>query len=968
MAAFKSDSKQKEAQNMNIKLLGENYTRNLAYDLLQPTLEEYGAIADYLDVQSGRISATTYVINNEKNCHTVSVRQSHDTIILQSTTNRFYINKDPWYLKIKVCCPTFSFRRRDIVWRDRENDPDDEADRAAPFPSANVTPARIIETFTWESLPSVVCHRSMFNLRAIHSIKQTWSGSVLLDETASGVQEKCFKIQWGLMGDSYTKQYWQQYIPDCTYAELGDPYSKYNKYQISTGEFYGLESGLGVGDFRMIGLELIIPMLLIQPQDLTYQSQFCMNRVNVSYKISLGSIAGIYAFLTHNIEEAPWTEHPFEDPIAGPYNIPRIEKAGISSMPGHLNKYIGLYLESSGPSFYTPYAGHRAPIAEAAGQYSYRTGNKDILHGPNVLGHNCFSSIQKTPHSTSAEVANQNGTKVYRNPLGDSNLNACNFNTIPQVPNSQGTYGIPDGWQDWILGPLHTFPNEYFLRYYDGAALVPTGNVPYSDISPRLEPNQNYLVDAFQNMYGYVAGLYSDHFRFRRKDSGYAENLKQPFVTPVVSSEATPAALPNTFSGLNAAEAHLRFRLTSASDFDIPDQNPLHPYTAADDDRFPHYLEGALIPNSTISYESNCESVEVHATLLSTAGHILNEKRDSASGMRTNFWHSQDTSDGQFDIDPKSKFISIELNSGNKLGWNHYHIMLTRYKKTESDREHPLSFHDYDCVPFNKIFQSMTIKWQTVEGDQQFNWDVDQDPDMSKKLYPATKAWTRAFQPEEPEMSYQTWLNKPVWIFSPNQNGGTPLRRWEPATTSRIDLVCYLRNDLTAGDFYSLFGSKYIYDQSSKWMPTFKGPVCGGGGNIVRDRFHTAEEFAENPTAILNAAGNGAQNALYTGTSATWDPFLSPGGGGAGNPQAGNRDIKLNNGADPSIVVKDSFEVLYGSVSPVVLQVVSTVGNICWLTGGVTIDGRNDAGCTFLIKSSAGGPATVHLSGVKQHG
>ena len=940
MSSLKDNSRQKETQNMNIKLLSEAYSKNLAYRLIAPSLEEYACIGDYLDVQSGRISSTTYIINNEKNCHTSAVRQSHDTIVLQSSTNRYFLHKEEWYLKVKVCCPSFAFRKRKVILNGHQTD--NIAERSIPFAGANIFPSTIIETFTWESLPNVVTHRSMHNLRAIHSIKQTWSGSVLLDDSASGVQEKCFKVQWGLMGDSYSKDYWQQYIPDSTYAELDDVYSQYHKYQITTGEFYGLDTTLGTGDFRMMGLILIIPMLLIQPQDLTYQSQFCMNRVSVSYKISLGSISGVYAFLTHNIEEAPWTEHPFETGANLAYNIPRVEKAGISSLPGHLNKYIGLYLESSGPVFYTPFAGHTAVDAWETGDGTFRETNKDLLHGPNVLGHNVFSTKQKTPHTTASEISDERGVKVYSSGPGTINFNEYDFNTVSRAYNTGGNWGVPDGWQNWVLGPLHTFPNEFFLRYYMGVAMVPTGQVAYGTTNI-----EQFFTDALQNLYGPVAGYYSKHFRMRGVDAGYPERLRQPFITPVVSSQPTPAALPECFDGLSASEAHLRFRLTSVLDTDRPDQDKFSTNTDA------WFNEGDLIRNDTISYESNCETIECHATLQSQAGNILNEKRDSAAGMRTNFWHSQDTSTGQFDIDPKAKFISIELNSGSKMGWNYYHIYLTRYKKTESEREHPLSFHDYDTIPFNKIFQSMTMKWQTVEGDQQMNWDFDTDPDMSKKLFPGASEWFKAFFPENRELSYQTWLNKPVWVFAPNQNGGIPLRRWEPATTSRIDLTCYLKNDLSAGDFYSLFGSKYTYKQNPKWIPPFQGPDVGSAGNVVKDFWNMPIDFAVNPRCFRANNGHGTQTKAKVGSPATWDIYL--------NPKAGSREIELH--AD--IIVHDTFEVLYGSVSPPVLQIVSTVGNLCWLTGGVTIDGKNDAGCTFLIKSTAGGPATVHLTGVK---
>ena len=411
---------------------------------------------------------------------------------------------------------------------------------------------------------------------------------------------------------------------------------------------------------------------------------------------------------------------------------------------------------------------------------------------------------------------------------------------------------------------------------------------------------------------------------------GTGNFFKRPYLTAVVTN-GSPAALPFRFSALdgkvNCANHKLTFKFASISEpagggqVDVMQKYIIHSAGANE------INEGSLIPTTDLS--SKCFITRGLVNLDQLAFAQMNVNRDAGMGMTTQMWHSSDTQEGIFPLSPKEMHTQIVLNGKNNVpAYNFYFIHITPFNKKTCRREHPLSFLDFDCFPFNQIFREIIIKWKSNNSaGEQLVWKYHVDPEMDV-FYSFFVDYYKNFWPESKIPTKDEWLVKPVIIFSPNTRAGSPTRKFTSFNTGSITMDLTYRDNLTAADFFTIFGENYNFD----FDPTLKFPAQAGAVNAeyTIGRYHAGYDITGVAHDVL---------AGHIKTEAAAEHLLAP---NASHEIQGNAHIPL------------SFAALNQMLSGQVIRVTMTNTHILWFAGhGI----NGSVPCTVFVKSGGTGPA-----------
>ena len=334
------------------RALGEAaISQEITYNMLYPEYEGFQLRTDGMSQDVGVKSALmdkTYLENNVQ----ITGKNGEDFVTINNESySDLVIPKESTMIELQLACPTFVFTRGSLI--NQHTDHTNE-----PVPHATSDAACVMHSFTTMTLPDVVCHRSMWPLRCIWKRELIWSGTVLFDSTETGISEICWNIGFGLMGESYDRDWWQERLPTPIYEPKESVYAKTHVYAISSDEFPAFDSAETPADLRCCGLKVKIPYYALQAPDLTYAGKYAQNRTQTKMTCHIGYLVGPYTFLTHNTHEVPFCEHDFvgdSDPDNLQYHIPRTDQLSTTPLPGWLDKYLGLYIDTTKFSPYVPY-------------------------------------------------------------------------------------------------------------------------------------------------------------------------------------------------------------------------------------------------------------------------------------------------------------------------------------------------------------------------------------------------------------------------------------------------------------------------------------------------------------------------------------------------------------------------------------------------------------------------------------
>lgn len=899
-------------------------SQELAYRLLAPGYEGYQLRPDGMPQDVGVTNAIWerhFIENNIQ----FSGRNGEDSFgIVNDAYADLVIPKETCTVELQLCAPTWVFNRSTRIAPNPRNG------QPLIIPKEGSHLNDVMRTYTWAVLPNVIIHRSMWALRCLWKRDLTWAGTLLFDSTETGVAEMCWNIAYGLMGESYDREWWQKRLPTPMYEEKDSVYAQTATYAISGDEFPGWNSGDFPNDYRVIGLKISLPYYVLQAPDLTYASRYAQNRTQTVMKGYLGFVVGPYAFLSKNTEEVPFCEHDFETGEGKQFHIPRSDQMSQTNLPGSMDKYLALYLDTASFKWYSPFHTRKNTI--------------DILSGPTVIG---FTQIDGGTHflfrqKGDSPLATDNGKATNSNKNRYSNdFNQCfaAYNNVRE----DGSYdreciGDIKGLHNYIYSPLKITPFRDVVDTLNGYVpccpriFRPTGDAHKGSIQDCWfqgkeaisfwhTPNKSLLIPGISS-YG-SGGVF-----FRR-----------PYITAVVGN-GCPAALPFRFSGAdnnkNCATHRLSFKLEAVLEDGgggaRVDNMKKFMILSADE------AEGGLHPNinfAPVAYISRgLVNLQMNALI-----HMLNE-RDSNMGMASQSWHSNDTQEGIFKLSPKEIHSQIILNGTNNTPtYSYYFIHATRYTKANCKREHPMSLTDFDCFPFNQLFKEITIKWKTNNSaGEQLCWKYHNDPEM-EVFYSFFVSYMKAFWPEKEVPSREMWLMKPVIIFSPNTHFGCPDRKFTQFNTGSITLDLTYRDGLSVNDFYSLFGENYNFD----FDPTILYPnsehiiPAAGGANRIDGKLLTPMEFNIGP--LCDGTVDAHPTAANEGSSAVLAEYWF-------NPNA-RRDIQ------GQVPIHFDFATLMQNLSPPVIKVVMTNSQTLWFAGTTSTGG---VPCVVFVRAGGTGP------------
>jgi len=410
---------------------------------------------------------------------------------------------------------------------------------------------------------------------------------------------------------------------------------------------------------------------------------------------------------------------------------------------------------------------------------------------------------------------------------------------------------------------------------------------------------------------------------------GSGSFFKRPYQTAVVG-QGTPAALPYRFSGehgkRNCAAHKLSFRFNSI--YDGKDQMKEHVLKCTHGEQG----QGRMLPSKDLSAKCFMERGLVNLDTL--AFEQMNHDRDTTMGMACQMWHSVDTQEGIFKLSPKEKHVQISLNGVNNTPtYQFYQIHLSFFTKGNCKREHPLSFLDYDCTPFNKVFKEIVIKWKSNNSaGEQLVWKYHQDPEMDV-FYSFFVSYYENFWPESEIPSYEEWMTKPVIIFSPNTRAGRPVRKFSSFNTGGITLDATYRDGLTVDDVYSLFGEDYNWAFDPVLRPTFADILDAANANLHHD-FKKIKDY----TSMFRT---------YAAVDTYAGQFLTP---TATNILGPNGKEEMH----PQAAFAMAFDDLVQMLSLLAFRVVMSNTQILWFAG-VGLGGA--VPCTIFVRSGGTGPA-----------
>lgn len=888
----------------------ERIAQEVAARTLLPEYESYTLRTDGMGQDVGvrnQIWERNWLENNIQ----VTGIGSHDQVSINNEAySDLVIPKDTCFIELQVCSPSFVFNRSTLRAGDDRN-------ANLKIPKVGSTLAKVIRTFTWRTLPKVVCHRCMWPLRAIYKRDLIWAGSALFDSTETGILEMCYNVANGLMGDAHDRVWWQERLPTPIHEPKSSKYSKVYHYAITADEFPGSVSSDFPYDFRMYGLKLQIPYYVCQANDLTYAGPYAQNRTQTIMTLFLGFVVGVYAFVSKNIDEVPFCEHDFVTSTnQSEFHIPKRDN---TNLPGYPDRYLGMFIDTLKFSFYHP--------------YNTRDNDVSILGGPTVIGF-------QTSETAIDELMHERG---WANANGDTeaSLVARRVNTfmLPgPVADVVDVYkamintkmGNVDPVMDYVLGPMKIMPFRSVDVTIDG--YVPAS--PCKVAGGALEK----LVDAWWfSSEGVDFLISSTRSSLIKGVASYGTGIffHRPYLT-AIASHSYPAALPYRFEGLdgnNASKHKLSFRMSTVmGDGGGVDQMRDIVIKSAGD------AEGSLMPVKSLT--GKCFMSRELVNLDTLAFNHMNMERDSTLGMLTSMWHSMDTNDGVFKLSPKETHTQIMLNGvNNTLTYDYYALHLTRYTRGNCKREHPLSFTDFDCIPVNQIFKELIFKWQSNNSaGEQLVWKYDNDPEM-EIFYSYFVSYQKAFWPESAVPSREEWLIKPVIIFSPNTRHGRPVRKFSSFNTGSITVDCSYRDHLSYNDFFSLHGENYNFALD----PVIEPPagvitvVPVGANAAITNNFNTTNNYRDGIREDGTAATQGARAAT---TAERWL-----------NPTVGRREIQGRH------AVFD-FSVLNQSMSGLCFRIIMTNTSTVWFAG-VTSGGA--VPCTVFVRAGGTGPAPTIL-------
>ena len=893
------DSVKKTITKKAEKELGEAaISQEVAFKYNYPEYENYQFRGDGMSQDIGVKSCLFEKTYLENNIQVFGGQGTEDSVtIVNESYSDLVIPKDTCNIELQLAAPTFVFNRSEVRAL--------EARTAANLLHPNPNVKDIIRSYSSFTLPDVVCHRSMWALRCIYRRELLWAATVLFDSKETGISEICTNIACGMMGDSKTHDWWQRRLPTPVYEPKDSKYAKVNTYAITADEFPAFTSSDHHNDLRVCGLKVIIPYYVCQAPDLTYAGKYAQNRTQTKMVCHIGYVVGPFAFVSHNSDDVPFVEHEIQTSEKKPYHIPKTNQLSQSSLPGYVDKYIGLYFDTTHFSPYIPYLEHNL--------------QKSVLGGPTVIGvmqlsQGCNWSTRLRP------VADDQTGGIIANLTGVAGILKLAFNfgySFTKRVNNLFSFGDIEQSKSWVL--LHKQ-----IAPFRGAKNTPRGNEPSSVIP--VGPNG--LLDCLANdsVSFYHTLKRSKLIKGISRCGELGTFFKRPYQTAVVGGGAgTPAALPHRFSGLNdnrnAASHKLSFRFDSIPEDVVGDGvrvDSMKKYIILTNDAD----EGDLLPLKDLS--SKCFMQRGLVNLDSLATNQMNIERDSNMGMTTQMWHSSDTQEGIFKLSPKEKHTQIILNGVNNTPvYQFYRIHLSFFTKANCKREHPLSFLDFDCVAFNKIFKEITIRWKSNNSaGEQLCWKYDEDPEMNV-FYSFFVSYHENFWPDSPVPTYEEWLVKPVIIFSPNSRAGRPVRKFTSFNTGGITLDATYRDGLTVDDVYSLFGEDYNWT----FDPTIRVPH-------IANAFDTPADFREHFRVPGNAADISGQDAV----GEYWF-----------NPDA-SRVIR----GRPAIPI--NFDDLIQMLSLLSFRVVMSNTQILWFAG-VGIGGA--VPCTVFVRAGGIGISTA---------
>ena len=843
----------------------------------------------------------------ENNIQVFGGQGTEDSVtIVNESYSDLFIPKDTCNIELQLAAPTFVFNRSEIRAK---------TDRTAANLIHDTPDAKdIIRSYTSFTLPDVVCHRSMWALRCIYRRELLWAATVLFDSKETGISEMCTNIACGMMGDSKTHEWWQRRLPTPVYEPKDSKYAQVYTYVITSDEFPAFASSDHHNDLRVCGLKVIIPYYVCQAPDLTYAGKYAQNRTQTKMVCHIGYVVGPYAFVSHNSDDVPFVEHEIQTSDKKPYHIPKTNQLAQLNLPGYVDKYIGLYYDTTEFGPYIPYLDQNF--------------QKSVLGGPTVVGvmqlsEGCNWNSRLRPASDSTTggiISNADLAAIPTIVKLAVNFGYENTYEKLRVHNLFG-FGDVEQSKNWVLLHKQVTP-------FRGAVNSAQGNRPSSVKPLAADGLLDCLANDSVNFYHTIER--SQIIKGIPRCGELGTFFKRPYQTVVVGGGAgTPAALPHRFSGLNdnrnAANHKLSFRFDS-----IPEDVAGGGVRA---DSMKKYIilsnnnnEGDLLPLKDLS--SKCFMQRELVNLDSLASNQMNVERDSNMGMTTQMWHSSDTQEGIFKLSPKEKHTQIVLNGVNNTPvYQFYRIHLSFFTKANCKREHPLSFLDFDCVAFNKIFKEITIRWKcNNSAGEQLCWKYDEDPEMNV-FYSFFVSYHENFWPDSPVPTYEEWLIKPVIIFSPNTRAGRPVRKFTSFNTGGITLDATYRDGLTIDDVYSLFGEDYNWT----FDPTVRVPHIVDGANTL---FNSPAEFRKHftvPAAAADTAGKDAAGEYWF------------------NPDA-SRVIRGRPG------IPMNFDDLIQMLSLLSFRVIMSNTQILWFAG-VGIGGA--VPCTVFVRAGGIGISTT---------
>lgn len=886
------DSVRNNALNQAERTLEEKaLAQEIAFKTLSPDYRIYKLRPDVVQKDLG-VLTSIYERSMLENNIQLGGKKSHDTFLIANEGyTDLVIPKDTCNVVLEVSCPTFVFNRSEVMTG---------LNGVLVFP--NPDRRQLLHSFMWSTLPTVVCHRSMWPIRCLWKRELNWWGGVLFDSTETGISEICWNVQNGMMGDSYEKEWWQQRLPSALYACKENEYSQSWVYALSPDELPGWNSNQSPNDMRVCGLKIHIPYYVLQSPDLTYASRYAQNRIQTVVKCSLGYLVGAYAFISHNTEEVPFAEHDFvsnhDTDVC--YHIPKANEMRNSKLPGWCDKYLSLYLDTNQFHFYAHWNPERGQVSRLCGPTVIGMGDDSYIRRPGIA----IDNGEKTADERKRLVNEQylfklennltpNHTKFHRN--GKLPLNDYLFNFMQTLPFRN--------WTDTVNGYVPACPKQE--RVIAPWSIVDCWFMTPTPIDWYQSSEKTILIP---DVISYGNGIY----------------VKRPYQTAIVG-DTSPAALPYRFSGLDGNRNCSQHRLTFHFDDNSDEMSNLILLTND---------SGSLLP--MVNLASKCFIERKLVNLDPTALAQMNMDRDVDPGLTTQMWNSNDTQEGIFKLSAKEKYTQIVLNdSNNTLTYGFYFIHLSHYTKGNCKREHPLSFTDFDCKPFNQIFSEITIKWKSNNSPgEQLTWNFYSDPEMDI-FYEFFVNYQKHFWPESKIPTQAEWLIKPVIIFSPNTHGGCPMRKFTSYNTGKITLDATYRNGLTVNDFFSIFGENYNFN----FDPTLRTPAIGYymvGHNQYQDFLYPPrwrQGLSQDGTDTSRHVSAGTKR-----TPAAADFWL--------NPADVTREIRGD-------LIPMDFSELNQLMSELAFRIVMTDTQLLSFSGSV----KNGAvPCTIFIRSGGTGP------------